>query len=61
MRLYGELKPGALEHLSSKVIGYAADRREQTVDAPVSTALATTTGRALVWDEEKGAHFLRDE
>lgn len=62
MRLYGEIKNGALQHLASKVIGYTADRRDQKKAASDSIQSDDRPRpRVRVWDEQKGAYFLRDE
>jgi hypothetical protein len=62
MRLYGEIKSGALEHLASKVIGYTADRRDRkNASADVAQSNNSSRPRVRVWDEERGAYFLQDE
>jgi len=57
MRLYGEIKTGALEHLSSKVMGHSADRRDWKIEGKEATG---GPDRVRVWDEERGAYFLKD-
>lgn len=61
MRLYGEIRNGALEHLSSKVIGYTADRRDRKGTSSDVVQPTKTASRVRVWDEERGAYFLQDE
>lgn len=62
MRLYGEIKSGALEHLSSKVMGYTADRRDWKTATPAGQEPASALPDTVrVWDEERGAYFLRNK
>lgn len=60
MRLYGEIRSGALSHLASKVIGYSAEPRELS-NVGTSAVPAGAKRRIRVWDEQKGAYFLQDE
>jgi hypothetical protein len=63
MRLYGEIRSGALEHLASKVIGHTVDRRGGRIPSDQSRAENNPPNKARVrvWDERRGAYFLQDE
>lgn len=64
MGLYGELKGGALDHLASKVTGYALDRRTVPQSADVGSQSDTAGAPAVqmrVWDDDKGTFVIRDE
>mgnify|MGYP001550881213 CR=1 FL=1 len=61
MRLYGEIKTGALDHLSSKVMGYTADRHDRKLSSSSGDEASAKSGdKVRVWDEKRGAYFLRD-
>jgi len=61
MGLYGEIKGGELDHLVSKVTGPAPSKRSNKAagdkEGPV---VAKGPRKARVWDEARGAHFLKE-
>lgn len=54
MRLYGEIKGGALGHLASKVMGFTPEETSTN-----GLVVAETEGQSVrVWDESRRAHFV---
>lgn len=55
MGSYGELQSGALDYVSSKLVGHREDRR--SLSSPQSIVPNTPPKFKRLWDEEKGAYI----
>jgi hypothetical protein len=57
MASYGELRPGALDHLASRLTGFQSQRRRDVAGKPDHKEEKATSSYVRRWDEKKGAYI----